>query len=48
MSLRAISHQPLRSSDQRYEKLLARYHRFKKRYPERSPDYYDSRDKWML
>ncbi len=46
--LRAIPHQPLRSSDQRYEKLLARYHRFKKRYPDRSPAYYDSRDTWML
>ena len=46
--LRAIPHQPLHSSDQRYEKLLARYHRFKKRYPERSPAYYDSRDKWMV
>ena len=45
--LRAIPHQPLRSSDQRYEKLLARYHRFKKRYPDGSPAYYDSRDKWM-
>ena len=46
--LRAIPHQQLRSSDQRYEKLLARYHRFKKRYPDRSPVYYDSRSKWML
>jgi hypothetical protein len=46
--LRAIPHQRLRSSDQRYEKLLARYHRYKKRYPDRSPAYYDSRDKWML
>lgn len=46
--LRAIPHQQLRSSDQRYEKLLARYHRYKKCYPDRSPAYYDSRDKWML
>ena len=46
--LRAIPHQHLRSSDQRYEKLLARYHRFKKRFPDRSPAYYDSRSKWML
>ena len=46
--LRAIPHQRLRSSDQRYEKLLARYHRYKKRFPDRSPAYYDSRDKWML
>jgi phosphatidylserine/phosphatidylglycerophosphate/cardiolipin synthase-like enzyme len=46
--LRTIPHQRLRSSDQRYEKLLARYHRYKKRYPDRSPSYYDSRAKWML
>lgn len=46
--LRAIPHRHLRSSDQRYEKLLARYHRYKKRYPDRSPGYYDSRSKWML
>jgi hypothetical protein len=46
--LREIPHQPIRSSDQRYEKLLARYHSYKKRYPDRSPAYYDSRDKWML
>ena len=46
--LRAIPHQPLPSSDRRYEKLLARYHRYKKRYPDRSPAYYDSRPKWLL
>ena len=46
--LREIPHQQLRSSDQRYEKLLARYHRYKKRYPNRSPTYYESRSNWML
>jgi hypothetical protein len=46
--LRAIPHRPLPSSDQRYAKLLARYHRYKKRYPDRSPAYYDNRSKWML
>lgn len=46
--LRAIPHRPLRSSDKRYEKLLARYHQYKKRYPDRSPRYYDSRPNWML
>jgi hypothetical protein len=45
--LRAIPHKPLRSSDKRYEKLLARYHAYKKRYPDRSPSYYDSRRTWM-
>lgn len=46
--LRAIPHKRLRSSDKRYKKLLARYHQYKKRYPDRSPSYYDSRPNWML
>ena len=46
--LREIPHREMRSSDQRYEKLLARYHRYKKRFPDRSPSYYDSRPKWLL
>lgn len=46
--LRAIPHKRLHSSDERYKKLLARYHRYKKRFPTRSPSYYDSRPKWML
>ena len=45
--LRAIPHKPIHSSDTRYEKLLARYHQYKKRYPDRSPSYYDSRSTWM-
>ncbi|HKG78582.1 MAG TPA: hypothetical protein VKA78_04170 [Pyrinomonadaceae bacterium] len=46
--LRAIPHKPLRSSDKRYGKLLARYQSYKQRYPDRSPGYYDSRSNWML
>ena len=46
--LRSIPHKPLRSSDARYQKLLARYHKYKQRYPDRSPSYYDSRPLWML
>ena len=46
--LRAIPHKPLHSSDKRYEKLLTRYQQYKKRYPDRSPGYYDSRSIWML
>jgi len=46
--LRSISHKPLHSSDARYEKLLARYHKYKQRHPDRSPAYYDSRPLWML
>ena len=46
--LRAIPHKPLRSSERRYNKLLTRYHQYKKRYPDRAPTYYDSRPNWML
>jgi hypothetical protein len=45
--LRELSHKKIHSSDKRYEKLLAHYHRYKKRYPDRSPAYYDNRDQWM-
>ena len=45
--LRAIPHKPIHSSDTRYEKLLARFRQYKKRYPDRSPSYYDSRPTWM-
>lgn len=45
--LRAIPHKPIRSSDRRYEKLLARYREYKKRYPDRSPSYYANRSTWM-
>jgi hypothetical protein len=46
--LRSLPHKPLRSSNTRYKTLLTRYHAYKKRYPERSPRYYDSRANWML
>jgi hypothetical protein len=46
--LRSIPHKPLYSSDRRYKKLLTRYHAFKKRFPNRSPSYYDSRPQWMI
>ncbi|HKO44614.1 MAG TPA: hypothetical protein VJU84_15150 [Pyrinomonadaceae bacterium] len=46
--LRAIPHRKIRSSDSRYERLLARYHQYKKRYPDRSPSYYENRYQWML
>jgi hypothetical protein len=46
--LRAMPHKPIRSSEARYARLLARYHQYKKRYPNRSPSYYDNRSTWML
>ena len=46
--LRAIPHKKIYSSDKRYAQLLARYHEYKKRYPNRSPSYYESRRVWMI
>ncbi|HKE60741.1 MAG TPA: hypothetical protein VKB46_28745 [Pyrinomonadaceae bacterium] len=46
--LREMPHRRLVSSDRRYKSLLERYHRYKKRYPDRSPSYYNSRSQWML
>ena len=46
--LRHIPHRAIRSSDKRYEQLLARYKKYKQRYPDRSPSYYDNRRQWML
>ncbi|MFN2530269.1 MAG: hypothetical protein ABR555_03125 [Pyrinomonadaceae bacterium] len=46
--LRNMPHKRLRSSDLRYQKLLSRYHEYKKRFPNRSPKYYPNRSQWML
>jgi hypothetical protein len=46
--LRAIPHRRIHSSDKRYEALLARYKKYKRRYPDRSPSYYDNRRQWLL
>lgn len=46
--LRALPHKRIHSSDRRYEKLHTRYKEYKKRYPDRSPSYYDHRNRWML
>lgn len=43
-----IPHKPLRSSNERYKRLLARYKEFRKLHPEESPTYFADRDKWML
>ena len=40
-------HRALGISDRRYAKLYARYRRYKARYPDRKPVYYDSRATWM-
>jgi hypothetical protein len=46
--LRAIPHKRMHSSETRYQKLLENYKNYKKRYPDRSPGYYDSRPNWLL
>ncbi|HEV7744598.1 MAG TPA: hypothetical protein VGO56_06360 [Pyrinomonadaceae bacterium] len=46
--LRELPHKHIQSSDKRYEKLHARYKEYKKRYPDRSPSYYDNRRQWMI
>jgi hypothetical protein len=46
--LREIPHARLRSSDERYERLLARYKEFRKLHAAGSPTYYRDRHKWML
>jgi hypothetical protein len=40
-------HRPLGISDRRYERLHARYTRYKARYPDRKPVYYENRATWM-
>jgi hypothetical protein len=46
--LREMPHRSLRSSDKRYEELHTRYKKYKKRYPDRSPSYYENRSQWMI
>src|SRR4029453_8373989 len=45
--LRTMPHKRLHSSDERYEKLLEKYRKYKQRYPRHSPAYYDSRLRWL-
>ncbi len=46
--LRELPHRRLHSSDKRYEKLLARYKKYKQRNPDSSPAYYENRRQWMI
>ena len=46
--LRAIPHKRMHSSQSRYQNLLEKYKKYKQRYPDRSPRYYDSRSRWLL
>jgi hypothetical protein len=40
-------HRPLRMSDSRYARLLARYRAFKARWPDRKPVEYEGREAWL-
>ncbi len=40
-------HRPLRMSDARYARLLARYRSYKARHPDRQPRYYQGSETWM-
>ena len=42
-----LPHRKLKSSDQRYEKILRRYRAFKEMYPDRQPTFYSNRHQWM-
>lgn len=46
--LREIPHRKLQSSDKRYEYFFERFKRFKKRYPDKSPAYFEHREQWMV
>jgi hypothetical protein len=46
--LQELPHQPVRSSDARYDKARRIYLEFHKQYPDRSPDYFDNRTQWLL
>ncbi|MBV9211533.1 MAG: hypothetical protein JOZ52_12925 [Acidobacteria bacterium] len=46
--LREIPHTPLKSSEQRYKKLVARYKKFRLTQPTGAPTYFASRKTWML
>ncbi len=40
-------HKLVRTSESDYRRFLARYRRFKKRYPDREPVYYANRNRWL-
>lgn len=46
--LREIPHRQIRSSERRYEKLLARFKKFREQNPGASPDYFPDRHLWMI
>jgi hypothetical protein len=46
--LQEIPHREIRGSDARYEKWHRRYLEWHRQHPDRSPDFYPTRDLWLL
>ncbi|MBA3321864.1 MAG: hypothetical protein H0T45_10525 [Pyrinomonadaceae bacterium] len=45
--LQELPHRALKSSEPRYQRLLARYRAFRREQPTGSPDYFANREQWM-
>lgn len=46
--LREMPHRKLKSSDRRYQQLVARYKEFRQHHPQGYPTYFTGREQWML
>jgi hypothetical protein len=46
--LQELPHRELKSSERRYERLLARYKEFRRRQPSGAPTYFEDKDVWMM
>ncbi len=46
--LREIPHRQLKSSDNRYQRMAARYKKFRAHHPQGAPNYFSNRHQWML
>jgi hypothetical protein len=45
--LQDIPHRAIRSSDARYQKAFRKYLKFHEKYPDRSPDYFPDKSRWL-
>lgn len=46
--LQEIPHRPVHGSEARYRRALRRYQEFHRQHPDRSPDYFPTREVWLL
>ncbi|HKP72479.1 MAG TPA: hypothetical protein VJT82_06045 [Pyrinomonadaceae bacterium] len=46
--LQEIPHRELKSSERRYERLVARFKEFRREHPTGAPTYFENKDQWML